>query len=119
MEPTSNICPTCHQPVLANWYFCPNCGTKLNSAPLSTTVGAQVGLYAFSIILPMICFLYVTRWKGMRYYKSPDPKLKQIGTIAWTLLILSTVVTVWIAVVATQSYIQATVNGINSDMSAY
>jgi hypothetical protein len=98
-----SLCPTCHQPILPSYYFCPNCGTKLNSAPLSTSTWAQVSLYAFSIILPLICFLFVTRWQGMKYFRSEDPKIKQIGTIAWVLLILSTIVTIWIAVVATQS----------------
>jgi len=67
----------------------------------------------------MIAFIYVTRWPGMKYFKSNDPQLKQIGEIAWTLLILSTIFTIWFVIVATQSYIQTTVNGINSDMSTY
>ena len=121
MEPnTSSVasnCPTCHQPVLSYYYFCPNCGTKLNQAPLSTTLPAQISLYAFSIILPMICFLFVTRWQGVKYFKSKDPKTKQIGQTAWVLLIISTIFTIWLAVVWTQSYIQSTVNSINSDLN--
>jgi hypothetical protein len=65
----------------------------------------------------MICFIYVNRWQGVRYFKSKDPKTKQIGQIAWVLLILSTIVTIWLVVLWTQSYIQSTVNGINADMS--
>ncbi len=119
MEPNSNtnVCPTCHQPVLSSYYFCPNCGTKLNSAPLSTTLGAQIKLYAFSAILPFICFLFITRWSGMKYFKSNDPKTKQIGEVAWVLLILSTVIMIWSAIVWTQSYINSTVAGINADMN--
>ncbi len=109
------VCPTCHQPVLPEYYFCPNCGTKLNSAPLSTTTATQVGLYAFSIVLPMICFLFVTRWQGVKYYKSQDPKAQLIGRIAWGLLILSTMFTIWLAVVGTQALTQSTINGINQD----
>jgi hypothetical protein len=113
----SDICPTCHQPVLPTYYFCPNCGTKLNQAPLSTTVAAQIKLYAFSIVLPMICFLFVTRWQGMKYFKSNDARTKQIGEVAWILLILSTVVTIWLVVVWTQSYINSTVASINADFN--
>ena len=72
-------CPQCHQPVLPTYYFCPNCGKSLHEPPLSTTVGAQTGLYALSIIMPMICFLAINQWRGMKYMKSADPQAKQIG----------------------------------------
>lgn len=116
---TSSVCPVCHQPILPQYYFCPNCGAKIKFAPLSTTIATQAWIYLFSIILPMIAFLFVTRWPGVKYYKSQDPKAKQIGQIAWTLLILSTLITIWLVVVWTQDYIQATVNGINTDMSSF
>lgn len=115
----SGICPVCHQPVLSQYYFCPNCGTKLNLTPLSTTISTQVKIYLFSIILPIICFIFVTKWPGVKYFKSDDPKTKQIGQIACSLLIISTVFTIWFAVVWTQNYIESTVNSINSDLSSY
>lgn len=111
------ICPYCHQPVLPQFYYCPNCGNKLNSAQLSTTPLAQLGLYAFSIILPFIAFLAITKWQGLKYYRSKDPKTKSIGTVAWVLLILSTVVMFWLVYVWTMDAIQSTVNSINADMS--
>ena len=111
----SNLCPVCHQPILPQYYFCPNCGTKLNSIPLSTTPGTQAWIYAFSIILPMMCFLFVTRWPGVKYYKSTDPKVKLIGEIAWTLLILSTIITIWLVYVWTQQMIQSSIGSINTD----
>ena len=120
MEPNllkEKICPVCHQPILPQDYFCPNCGAKLNTAPLSTTPQTQAWIYAFSIILPMILFIYVTKWPGIKYYKSKDPKAKQIGQIAWTLLIISTLVTIWLAYILTQSMIQSSINSINTDMS--
>lgn len=121
MEPDSisGVCPVCHQPVLPTYYFCPNCGAKLNMTPLSTTVATQVWIYAFSIILPMICFIFVTRWPGIKYFKSNDPKAKLIGEIAWMLIILSTIITIWVAVVWTQNYIQSTVDSINTDLGSY
>jgi len=118
MEPNSpELCPVCHQPILPSYYFCPNCGAKLRTAPLSTTTSAQIRLYAFSIILPMICFIFVTRWQGVKYFKSGDPKAKQIGQVAWALLILSTIITVWLVVVWTQNYINSTVAGLNTDLN--
>ena len=112
------ICPTCHQPVLPQYYFCPNCGTKLNLAPLSTTLTTQLGIYAFSIVLPMILFLFIGKWPGIRYYKSSDPKTKQIGIIAWILLIVSTIATIWLVTIWTQEIIQSSINSINTDMGS-
>ena len=117
--PIPNFCPTCHQPVLPQYYFCPNCGTKLNLPPLSTVLSAQLKLYAFSIILPMICFIFVGKWPGTKYYKSTDPKTKQVGLIAWTLLILSTIITIWSIVIWTQNTIRSSVNSINTDMGSF
>jgi hypothetical protein len=110
-------CPICHQRALPQWYFCPNCGAALISAPLSTSVGTQIGIYAFSIILPVMCFLFITKWPGMKYFRSEDEKAKTIGTVAWTLLILSTLVTIWYAYVWTQEAIQSATASINADMS--
>ena len=114
--PTSNVCSVCHQPIIPQYYFCPNCGTKINSAPLSTTVGTQAWIYAFSILLPMICFIFVGKWPGIKYFKSKDPKTKQIGMIAWILILLSTIVAIWLAVIMTKAITQSTINSINTDM---
>lgn len=119
MEPNLTVCPVCHQPTLPQYYFCPNCGKELAPKPLSTTVGTQVWIYGFSIILPLICFLFVTRWPGVKYAKSKDPKERQIGQIAWTLITLSTIATVWLAVVWTQSYIKSVQDSINLDFAGY
>jgi hypothetical protein len=114
-----NICPICHEAALPEWYFCPNCGAKLNAPPLSTSLVAQVWLYAFSAILPIICFLAVTKWQGVKYVKSPDSKTKKIGIIACTILALSTILSVWYATVWIQQEIQSSVASINADMSGY
>jgi len=117
MEP--NICPACHQPILPQYYFCPNCGAKLNAAPLSTTVGTQAWIYAFSIILPMILFIFMTKWPGIKYYKSNDLKAKRIGQIAWALLIISTIITIWLGFVFTQKIIQSSIDSINADFGSF
>jgi len=118
LSPASVICPTCHQPVLPSYYFCPNCGAKLHSAPLLTTRAAQAKLYAHSIILPMLAFFTASKWHGWQYFKSSDPKTKQIGLIACILVTLSTVLLVWYTIIWTQQEIQSQVNSINADMSA-
>lgn len=116
-SPSSDICPACHQKVLPQYYFCPNCGAKIKEAPLSTTLSTQAWIYAFSIILPMICFIFVTRWPGTKYFKSEDPKAKMIGQIAWALLVLSTILAIYLAYVWTQDTIQSTLNSINTDFN--
>ena len=113
----TSLCLVCHQPILPQYYFCPNCGAKINEAPLSTTVKTQILVYLFSVILPMICFIFITRWPGIKYYKSKDKKMHQIGEIAWILLIVSTIVTIWFAVVLTKQMVQSSVDSINTDFS--
>lgn len=103
---------------MATYYFCPNCGTKLDTAPLSTTPAAQAWLYSFSIILPLICFITITKWPAVRYYKSSDPKAQTIGKTAIALIVLSTIVTIWLAYVFTEAAIQSTLSSLNADMSA-
>ena len=112
-------CSVCHQPARPEYYFCPNCGNKLQQAPLSTTMMTQAWIYLLSIVLPLICFVMVTKWPGIKYFKSTDRKTKQIGQIAWILLILSTIITIWLAYVWTQAAIQSSVNSINVDMGGY
>ena len=116
MEPNTSICPTCHQPVLPTYYFCPNCGFKLKSAPLSTTVGMQIQIYLFSIILPFICFIFAKKWPGIKYCKSNDPKAKQIGYVAWALLIISTTALIWLSIVWTRNAVQSSINSLNVDL---
>ena len=112
------VCSYCHQPVLPTYYFCPNCGNKLVSAPLSTSVATQAWIYAFSAILPMILYIMISKWPGITYFKSKDEKTKQIGSVAIIILALSTIITVWLGYVWTQQIIQSQLNAINADMSA-
>ena len=113
------VCPTCHQPVMQQYYFCPNCGTNLHSAPLSTSVATQVWIYAYSIILPNILFITVTRWPGMKYYRSTDSKAKMIGQVAWILIVLSTLASLWFAYIFTQQAIQSMNASINADLGSF
>ena len=116
MEENKNICQTCHQPILPQYFFCPNCGVKLNTAPLSTTVMTQIGIYLFSIILPLICFIFITRWPGLKYSKSKDEKTKSIGFVAWGLLIISTLLVIWFSYTWTQQAIKNLNDSLNMDL---
>ncbi len=110
------VCPQCHQSVLPSYYFCPNCGKNLHEPPLPTDTFTQAWIYGFSIVLPVLCFLFISRWPGMKYYRSDDPKAKMIGQIAWILIIFSTLATMWYAYVWTENAINSSVASINSDM---
>jgi hypothetical protein len=111
---TPPTCPQCHQPVVPGAYYCSNCGKKLNDPPLSTSIGTQVWIYAFSIVLPVICFLAVGYWPAIKYVRAPEQKAKQIGYIAIGLMVLSTVVTFWYAYVWITQTIQSSLSSINS-----
>ncbi len=112
------VCSYCHQPVLSTYFFCPNCGNRLHTAPLSTSIETQAWIYAFSIILPMMCFIFVTKWPGWKYYKSRDPKVKTVGVNAIVLIVLSTIVTLWVGYIWSQEFIQSQVSSINADLNA-
>jgi zinc ribbon protein len=112
------MCPYCHQPVLPSYYFCPNCGTKLNEAPLSISPMTQAWIYAFSVMLPAICYLFITRWPGWKYYKSQDRKTKVIGCNAIVLLVFSSVFTFWLAYVLIDNAIQSSLDSINQELNA-
>ena len=110
------VCEYCHQNILPQYYFCPNCGNRVNS-PLSTSIPTQIWIYFFSAILPMICFLTISKWQGWKYFKSKDKKTKKIGAIAITILVLSTIITIWLAYVWTEKAIQSSIDSINSDLN--
>jgi len=115
----SNLCQTCHQPILPTYYFCPNCGTKLITAPLSTSFMTQVGIYLFSIILPLLCFLFISRWPGLKYTRSSDPKARWIGIVAFILIILSTIIIAYEAYAMTQALSKSINEALNMDLGAY
>ena len=90
------ICPQCHQPILPEYYFCPNCGKKLEEVPLSTSIWAQLWLYIFTlIVMPFTGYLTYRHWQGIAYLKSKDPKARRIGLISIVLLISTIVFLIW------------------------
>lgn len=121
-EENSNVsatCSVCHQAILPEYYFCPNCGNKVSSPPLLTTSFAQLKLYLHSLILPSICFITIGRWKGIQYMKSNDQKTKTIGMVSGAILIISIITTFWIVVTTTQKIIDDSVKSINQALIGY
>jgi hypothetical protein len=113
------ICPSCHQPVSPSYFFCPNCGFNLRPAPLPTGGAAQLMLYAHSIILPSLCFLSISKWKGYKYFKSTNAAERQIGTVAIVLLVLSTFITYWYVYTWTMNYVQQSISAVNTDLNGF
>ncbi len=77
----------------------------------------QAWLYVHSIILPMLLFLSISKWKGYKYFKSDEPKAKQIGTVAVVLLVASTVITFYLAYVWTVATVNSSIDSVNAAMS--
>jgi hypothetical protein len=112
------ICPRCHFPTKPEYYFCPNCGAKLTEPPLGVGVVDQLLLYAFSIILPWIVYLAITKWQGIKYLRAPDPRAKQVGLIALVLLIVSSIIAFWVMDAWVQSLLQGFSQSQTSDLNS-
>ena len=95
------MCPSCHAPGQTGAYFCQNCGAALKDKPPPTSVGAQIKVYAVSVLLPPFGLIYV--W---RYLKQSDEASRRIGWIALILTIVMTIATLWLSVVAMDSFNQ-------------
>ena len=111
--PITMVCPTCHQPILPEYYFCPNCGTKLAGyKPLSTSLTTQLWIYFLSIVMPALAFVVIKYWPGMKYLRSSDCTRKQIGIVALILMVASTVVITWYLIIFTEGLIQTMTGGL-------
>ena len=108
------ICPRCHFAVKPEYYYCPNCGAKLTEPPIGTGLLDQLLLYAFSIILPWIAYLAITKWQGIKYLRSPDTRARQIGIIATGLLVVSSIIAFWMTYNWIQSYVQQSLSDVNN-----
>ena len=92
------ICPFCSFSLSENFYFCPNCGKKINEPIASVTLGKQIGIYLLSLFLPPLGL-----FPGIKYLLQKDQKRKMVGVVAIALTILSTVITVWITINLTKT----------------
>ena len=88
----SSVCQYCKTQVEATAFYCPTCGKKIREKPLNTTFWFQVGLYAASILLPPLNLIW-----AVKYYKSPDPKAKKIGTVSLIITVFALIISLWIA----------------------
>lgn len=93
------MCPSCQAAGQTGAYFCQNCGAALKEKLPSTSVGAQIKIYAVSMLLPPFGLIYV--W---RYLKQPDETSRSIGWIAFILTIVMTIATLWLTFVAIDSF---------------
>jgi len=94
------ICPACHQSVVPEWYFCPNCGKGLKAKPVRVSAATQIGIYALSVFLPPLGL-----WPGIKYLSKEGRGAKIVGAIAIVLTIISSVVTTWLTFRYLQSYL--------------
>jgi len=100
MDNISPICPVCHQSVVPEWYFCPNCGKELKAKPVRVSVVTQIGIYTLSAFLPPLGL-----WPGIKYLGKEGREVKIVGAVAIVLTIISSVVTVWLTFHYLQSYL--------------
>lgn len=113
MKTTSSICPHCGVVVTPEEYFCPQCGKKLKDKVPSTSVLAQAGVYAVSILLPPLGL-----WPGVKYLRQNDEKSKRIGIAAIILTILSLAVAIYIIAGAINSF-NSTLNSLTNTNLGY
>jgi hypothetical protein len=103
-------CSGCHQPVNQNDYFCHECGKKLRSPPLSTSISSQIWLYIKTLLLPPLGLIW-----GFRYLRQPDTKSKLIG---WIAIIITIIETIWL-IQTTVKVVNDTNQQINQQMRLY
>lgn len=72
----SLICKACQNPISETYYFCPYCGKKLKSPPLSTSIGRQIGVYLLAVLVPPFGLI-----PGIRYLNQPDDRSKIVGLV--------------------------------------
>jgi hypothetical protein len=84
------VCSVCHQPILEQYYFCPNCGHSLKEKSMPVSFMMQIGLYALAIFLPPLGL-----WPGIKYAMKNNPQARWVGAITIILTLLSTVLTIW------------------------
>lgn len=94
MEQT--ICKFCGQQVFTNYYFCPYCGKKLIEPPI--TILKEIGIYLLSVLLPPLGL-----WPGIKFLMQKDKRARRVGVIAIILTIVSTVLTIYLSIIAFDS----------------
>jgi|SRR6185369_2931798 len=93
MEENKNLtaCPSCSLPVLADFYYCPNCSKQLRSKPIKVSALKQIGVYLLSFFLAPLGL-----YPAFKYLRQPDPKTKMIGWIAVILTFVGISITIYV-----------------------
>lgn len=100
MNNNNTVCPTCHQPILKKYYFCPNCGNNLKEKLLPISALTQIGFYALAIFLPPLGL-----WPGIKYVMKNNPHAKRVGAITIVLTLISSALTIWAIFALFNNYI--------------
>lgn len=96
------ICPKCSLPILAEFYFCPNCGKQLRHKPISVSIAKQIGVYLLSFFLPPLGL-----YPGFKYIAKGDTKTKMAGWIAVFLTLISVAIAIYFFASFMQHYSKA------------
>ena len=62
--------------------------------------------------MPLLAFVVIKYWPGMKYLRSADWAKKQVGIIALVLMIASTIVVTWWLIVWTEGLVQSMTGGL-------
>src|SRR3989344_6044177 len=100
MENIPLTCQICHQSIMPEWYFCPNCGKEFQPKPIKISAITQIGIYALSVLLPPLGL-----WPGIKYLAKNGQEAKIVGGVAIILTIVSSIITTRLIFYYLQSYL--------------
>ncbi len=83
-------CRKCGGAISETDYFCPHCGKKIKTPPISTALGTQILAYLVSVFVPPFGL-----WYTYRYFRNGDPRSKKIAIATIVLTVASIILTVW------------------------
>ena len=87
---TPAACPNCKLPVMAVFYFCPNCGKMLRSKPIVLSVPKMLGICLLSFFLPPFGLFH-----AIKYIRQTNIKTKIVGWLAIILTITAYVIAIF------------------------
>lgn len=104
------LCPICQFKVQSDWFFCPNCAKELKEKVPEISIGKQILIYLVSFFLTPLGL----GW-GLKYIKSKDNKIRNIGIIS----IVLTVVSIILMIIASKSFIDQYAKILNNIVPSY
>jgi hypothetical protein len=103
-------CPKCRQPITLIDYFCPNCGKKIRSRPLSTSFFSLLFLLLKTLLLPPFGLIW-----GYRYLRQSDTTSKLVGLVV---IVVTIIETVWLVEVTITTF-NTVQQQINQQINSY